>query len=192
MSAEPVTQDDGIAENNDIVHKIASTSNLRELIQAVPSSYRAKLKDYLVGEYHIYRLHAKVQRTIWAYERHANEGSLPFCVSNVLNEPTLEFTSEFLRSTDGYAALEAFERQVAVARRNILNAAIQQKKAELGYLAARLGPNFAEWERLVYEAFEGILENCEGPSILPVQGSPHLDETPGPAVREFNCWRSQV
>ncbi|KAF4450102.1 hypothetical protein FALBO_16542 [Fusarium albosuccineum] len=186
MSTEPVTQDGRVAENNDIVSKVASTSNLKQLIRAVPSGYRAKLKDYLVEKHHIYRLHARVQRTIWAYEQHANEGSLPFCVSSVLNEPTLEFTPEFLRSTDGYAAVEAFERQVAAGRRNVLNTAIQQKKAELGYLAARLGPDATKWERLISEAFEGILENCEDPSILPVQGSPDLAETLDPAVEEFN------
>ncbi|RAL06471.1 uncharacterized protein BO97DRAFT_358657, partial [Aspergillus homomorphus CBS 101889] len=122
-------------DSKELAKTTAGASTLPELITTIPRAYQVLLGDYLSKKFRVAHKHANVMSTISLYERHNTDSSFPPIVRNSLKEPKLQFAKEFLSSTQGSASPETFKAAVEQARKNVLTAAIKEKKKESAHLA---------------------------------------------------------
>jgi len=127
----------------------AAASTLQDLINTIPQSYRVQLGDYLTKKYRVAHKHANVESTVSHYQRYELESSFPPIIRNSLKEPKLQFAKEYLSTTDGSSGPENFRGAVLLARKQVLAAAIREKKKELVLLASLIQSDEGDWQKRV-------------------------------------------
>ncbi|TQW01470.1 reverse transcriptase (RNA-dependent DNA polymerase) domain-containing protein [Cordyceps javanica] len=156
----------GIATNN--------ASTLAELISTIPQSWRPSIGAYLTTIYRAATKLANVQNTIAAYQRHTAEKSFPASIKNSVKDPKIQFSKEYLGTTEGSLAGGSIKDQVLEAQKNILKRALMLKEEELAALQSVIKFDRAAWRREVVDVasrtataygvtFKYSLENDAGP-----------------------------
>lgn len=167
-----------------VAEQTASASTLPELISTIPRAYQSLLGHYLTQKFRVAHKHANVQSTITLYERHATDGSFPPVVRNSLKEPRLQFAKEFLATTTGSNSPEAFKAAVDQARKNVLNAALLEKKKELAHLATLVAVDEETWQERCRNVARTIAEG-NGGRMEHSGGSYKFTGLPDPALKEY-------
>ncbi|MCQ9255656.1 hypothetical protein, partial [Vibrio parahaemolyticus] len=129
---------------------------------------------YLTTIYRAATKLANVQNTIAAYQRHVADKSFPASIKNSVKDPKIQFSKEYLGTTDGSLAEGFIKDQVLEAQKNILKAALEQKNKELAALQIAIRFDRAAWRREVVDVasrtataygvtFKYALDNDAGP-----------------------------
>lgn len=123
-----------VTGDNNIVTATRNASTINELVSTLPQTWRPALSEYLLIVYRVATKLCNVQNTLAQYERHVADGSFPASVRNSIKDPKIQFSKEYLGTTEGNLAKGTLLSLVHAAQKSILQGAVKQKQEELATL----------------------------------------------------------
>lgn len=151
-----------------------NATTIAELISTIPQTWRPVLGDYLNKIYRVATKLCNVQNTIAQYDKHVAEGSFPASIRNSIKDPKIQFSKEFLGTSDGALTKSLGDAEIHTARKSLLAFAVKRKKEELAALQECVAWNAATWRSKVLE----IALRTAGALGASVQGNAAGDAAP--------------
>jgi len=150
-----------VATTDKIGEATRNATTIAELIATIPHVWRPVLGDYLTKKYRLAQKLCTVQNTLAQYHRHAAEKSFPAPIRNSIKDPKIQFSKEFLGTSEGAVAKTRLENAVLIAQKSLLAEANKQKEAELTSLQSALSYDGTMWRKLIAEAATRVASSLE-------------------------------